>query len=100
MSVVTWLLVLAVLLYGGALALMYAYQHRLMYFPDVTHRPPALAGFPQAEEIALTSSDGERLLAWHVPPRGEKPVVIYLQGNAGGLDLRVGRFGWLIEDGT
>jgi uncharacterized protein len=100
MTVVTWLLILAGVLYSGVLALMYAYQHRLMYFPDVTHWPPASAGLPQAEEIALASSDGERLRAWHVPPRGGRPVVIYFQGNAGGLDLRVGRFGWLIEDGT
>jgi uncharacterized protein len=100
MTVVTGLLVLAALLYCGLLALMYAYQHRLMYFPDARRWAPALAGFPQAEEIALTSSDGEKLLAWHVPPRGDKPVVLYFQGNAGGLDLRVGRFAWLIEDGT
>lgn len=100
MTVVLSLLVLAVLLYGGLLALMYAFQRRLMYFPDARRWAPALAGFPQAEEIALASSDGERLLAWHVPPRGDKPVVIYFQGNAGGLDLRIGRFGWLIEDGT
>src|SRR4029079_16514499 len=44
-------------------------------------------------------SDGERLVAWHVPPRGAKPVVIYFQGNAGGLNLRADRFRWLTGDG-
>ena len=29
-----------------------------------------------------------------------KPLVIYFQGNAGASDLRVGRFKWLIADGT
>jgi fermentation-respiration switch protein FrsA (DUF1100 family) len=72
----------------------------LMYFPDATRTPPAQAGLPQAEEVRLTSSDGEKLIAWHVAPRAEKPVVIYFQGNAGTLDLRVGRFQWLIADGT
>src|SRR4029077_1149473 len=33
-------------------------------------------------------------------PQGTKRVVIYFQGNAGGLDLRAGRFKWLIADGT
>jgi fermentation-respiration switch protein FrsA (DUF1100 family) len=95
-----WFLIIVVLGYGGLLALMYVFQRKLMYFPDARRTAPVAAGLPQAEEITLTSSDGEKLLAWHVPPRGTKPVVIYFQGNAGALDLRVGRFQWLIADGT
>ena len=34
-----------------------------------------------------------------MPPRGAKPVVIYFQGNAGGLNLRADRFRWLTGDG-
>jgi len=37
---------------------------------------------------------------WQVAPRGDKPVVIYFQGNAGGLDLRAERFRKIIADGT
>jgi len=95
-----WFLVVVVLGYGGLLALMYVFQRKLMYFPDATRTPPAQAGLAQAEEIRLTSSDGEKLIAWHVAPRGAKPVVTYFQGNGGALNLRVGRFHWLIEDGT
>jgi uncharacterized protein len=95
-----WFLVVVVIGYGGLLALMYVFQRKLMYFPDATRTPPAQAGLPQAAEVILTSSDGEKLIAWYVAPQGEKPVVIYFQGNAGALDLRVGRFHWLIEDGT
>jgi uncharacterized protein len=100
MAALKWTLVIAVLLYGGLLALMYVFQRKLMYFPDARHTPPAAAGLPQAEEVVLKTSDGETLVAWHVPPRGMKPVVLYFQGNAGALDLRVGRFKWLVEDGT
>src|SRR5512146_2752582 len=100
MTLLKWLLILAVLLYGGLLALMYVFQRALMYFPDARRTPPAAAGFPQAEEVTLTTSDGERLVAWHVAPRGGRPVVLYFQGNAGALDLRVGRFRWLTADGT
>ena len=96
----TWFLIIVVLGYGGLLALMSVFQRKLMYFPDVRRTPPAQAGLAQAEEVALVSSDGEKLIAWHVPARGDRPVVIYFQGNAGALDLRVGRFKWLIEDGT
>ncbi len=100
MTVLKWLLIVGVLGYGGLLALMVLFQRQLMYFPDARRHDPAAAGLPQAEEVALTASDGEKLLAWHVAPRGNKPVVLYFQGNAGALDLRAGRFAWLIADGT
>lgn len=100
MTVLKWLVLAAVLGYGGLLALMYVFQRRLMYFPDPTHTRPASAGLPQAEEVTLTSDDGETLIAWHVAPRNDKPVVIYLQGNAGALNLRGERFTWLTADGT
>jgi uncharacterized protein len=95
-----WVLGVAALGYGGLLALMYAFQRKLMYFPDARRTVPMAAGLPQAEEVTFASSDGEKLLAWHAPPRRDKPVVIYFQGNAGALDLRVGRFQWLLADGT
>jgi fermentation-respiration switch protein FrsA (DUF1100 family) len=95
-----WFLIIVFVGYGGLLALMIVFQRKLMYFPDPTRTAPAQAGLPQAEEVAFTSSDGEKLIAWHVAPRGAKPVVLYFQGNAGALDLRVGRFKWLIADGT
>jgi uncharacterized protein len=100
MTGLKWFLIIVIVGYGGLLALMTVFQRKLMYFPDPTRTAPAQAGLPQAEEATLTSSDGEKLIAWYVPPRGEKPVVLYFQGNAGGPDLRVGRFKWLIADGT
>ena len=100
MILVKWLLVAIVLGYAALLTLMAIFQRRLIYFPDARRCLPASVGFPQAEEIQLASSDGEKLIAWHVPPRADKPVVLYFQGNAGGLDLRVGRFEWLVADGT
>ena len=71
-----------------------------MYFPDATRVAPAQAGLPQADEVMLTSSDGEKLVAWYVPAQGDKPVVIYFQGNAEGLSARANRFTWLTADGT
>ena len=100
MGVLKWLLVLAAVAYGAVLALMYVFQRALMYFPDPTRTPPATAGLPEAEELMLPSGDGERLVVWHVPPRGPKPVILYFHGNAGALDLRAGRFKWLVADGN
>ena len=93
------LIILAVLVYGGVGALMYVFQRGLMYFPDRARTPPATAGLPQAEEVTLTSADGESLIAWYIPPQDSKPLVIYFHGNGGALNLRADRFGWLTADG-
>ena len=100
MTVLKWLLLAIVLGYGVVLALMYVFQRSLMYFPDPTRVVPAQAGLPHAEEVALETSDGEKLVAWYVAPRGDKRLVLYFQGNAEGLPARVNRFTWLTADGT
>src|SRR3974390_3461731 len=100
MALLKTALIIGLLGYGGLLALMYLFQRSLMYFPDKTRIAPAAVDLPQAEEVILTSADGEKLIAWHVPPRGDKLVVLYFQGNDGRVDLRAGRFAWLIADGT
>jgi len=93
-------LIVVIVGYAAVGLLMYVFQRSLMYFPDPNRHAPAASGLPQAEEVMFDSADGERLIAWHVPPRDDRPVVIYFQGNAGGLDLRADRFAWLTADGT
>jgi len=100
MVVVKWAVVLAVAGYVALLLVMYLAQRSLMYFPDLTLRPAASAGLPEAIDVTLTAADGERLLAWYVAPQSDKPVVLYFQGNGGGLDLRADRFRKLVADGT
>ncbi|HZD91312.1 MAG TPA: alpha/beta hydrolase [Pseudolabrys sp.] len=99
MTVLEWLLAAAFALYAAVLVLMYVFQHKLMYFPDPNRTAPAAAGLPQAQELRLESIDGERLVAWHIPPRGDRPVMLYLHGNAGALNLRAKRFEWLVAEG-
>jgi uncharacterized protein len=99
MTLLKWLLG-ALVLFGGFVALMYVAQRSLMYFPDTTRTPPAVAGLPGAEEIVLEPPDGEKVIAWHVPPRGTKPVLLYFHGNGGALVHRADRFRSLTADGT
>jgi len=42
--------------------------------------------------VVLDTTDGEKVIVWHVAPRGEQPVVLYFHGNGGSLRLRVDRF--------
>ncbi len=100
MTAFKWTLILAIAGYAVLVALLYLTQRSLLYFPDKTRTRPADAGLPQAEEVLLQSADGEHVIAWHVPPRDGKPVIIYFQGNGGGLNLRAQRFGRLTADGT
>lgn len=99
----TRMLFTAVIIAGAAfigfVTLMYVAQRALMYHPDPTRIPPAAAGLPEAREIELHSADGETLVAWHMPPRPDQPLVLYFQGNAGSLVNRVERFQAFAADG-
>ena len=73
---------------------------RCSIFPERFRTAPAAAGLPEAEEVVLDTADGERVIAWHLPPRGDKPVVLYFHGNGASLRWRVDRFRALTADGT
>jgi len=94
------LLVVGVVVYLALVAVMYFAQRSLMYFPEARRTAPAQAGLPEAEEVVLNTADGERVIVWHIPPRGDQPVVLYFHGNGGALRYRVDRYRALTQDGT
>jgi fermentation-respiration switch protein FrsA (DUF1100 family) len=100
MGTLKWIAIVALAGYAGLLALMYLMQRSLMYFPDTARKSPAAIGLTRAEEVTLRTADGEQVIVWHVPAGDDKPVVVYFQGNGGGLDLRANRFRNLVSDGT
>ena len=100
MATVKWMFIVVATGYLALTALMYFAQRGLMYFPETVRTSPAAAGFPQAQEVWLNSADGERVIAWHVPPRDDKPVVLYFHGNGGSLRLRAGRFQRIVAAGV
>jgi fermentation-respiration switch protein FrsA (DUF1100 family) len=100
MSNLKWLFVYALVGYAAVLALLYVTQRAMQYFPERFRTAPAAAGLPQAEEVVLDTADGERVILWHVPPRGNKLVALYFHGNGGSLRNRVDRFRALTEDGN
>ena len=100
MALLKWTLIALLAAYIGVAGLLYVAQRRLMYFPDTERIGPAAVGLPQAEELVLDTTDGEKVIAWHVPPQGDRPVVLYLHGNGGALRHRAERFGALTRDGV
>jgi fermentation-respiration switch protein FrsA (DUF1100 family) len=99
MALLKWTLLGLAVAYFAFVAVLFWVQRSLMYFPATARLSPAAAGLT-AEELELNASDGERLVAWHVPPRDDRPVVLYLHGNGGNLGYRTARFRAITEDGT
>jgi fermentation-respiration switch protein FrsA (DUF1100 family) len=100
MGTLKWFMLYALLGYGALVALLYVTQRSIQYFPERFRTAPAAAGLPQAQEVVLDTADGERVIVWHVPPRGNKPVVLYFHGNGGSLRMRADRFRDLTADGS
>jgi uncharacterized protein len=100
MTFLKWALIAMIVGYGGLAAVMFFAQRALMYFPETIRIAPAEAGLPQAAELVLDTADGEHVIAWHVPPRGDHPVVLYFHGNGGSLRYRAQRFRDIVADGT
>jgi fermentation-respiration switch protein FrsA (DUF1100 family) len=94
------ILVVAVLVFGAVVALMYAMQRSLMYFPERVRTSPAAAGLPGAQEVVLDTADGEKVIVWHIPQNEGKPLILYFHGNGGALRYRADRFRSLTADGT
>ncbi len=88
-------------LYLAICAAMFGFQRSLLYHPDTSLADPADAGLQNAELQHLTTSDGEDLVVWWIPPRAPgKLVYLYFHGNGGNLSYRPDRFRLLSEDGA
>ena len=80
--------------------LLYLVQRRLEYYPGGETRSPTEAGLPAAEVLALKTTDGETLEAWHVAAKPGKPTILYFFGNGGRLYFYGKRFARMTETGN
>jgi len=99
LTLVKWTLLIVGGAYISAAAGLGLFQRRLQYLPDRRHIAPYEAGLAGVDELKLSTSDGETIIAWHAPPRAGRPVLLYFHGNAGGLVDRVPRFRFFIGEG-
>ncbi len=95
-----WAGAAVVVAYIAVCTVMYVMQRSLVFPKLAGHVTAVEAGFPEAQEVALHTSDGERLVAWYVPPKPDKPLFIYFHGNGDTLNWRVGRDRKLVADGS
>jgi len=80
------------LFYVVALSGMYVFQRDLQYFPTRRDPAPEALGLSGASRITLATPDGETLVLWTSPPQGDRPVILFLHGNAGEIADRADRF--------
>ena len=89
---------LVVLLLGGTVvAMLWALQRQLIYFPDPTPVPSAGHAITGARDVTLHTADGLQLSAWFVPATGQVDTgmaVLVAPGNGGN---RAGRAGFAEE---
>jgi len=101
MTFLKWIAIILAAGYVAGLVLLFAKQRSMLFpIPTAERIAPAAAGFPQAEEHVLTTSDGEKVIVWHVPPKPGRDVVLFFHGNGDFLAGLAGRFKAIIADGT
>jgi hypothetical protein len=101
MTVLKWLVALLAGGYLGGLAVLFFAQRAFIFpIPQTQRTSPEAAGFPEAEEHVLPTSDGEKAIVWHVPAKPGHAVVIYFPGNGDFLAGLAGRFRDIVSDGT
>jgi uncharacterized protein len=100
MNVLKWIVLIGLGGYAAFVISLYFGQRFMLYLPQPGSISPAAAGLPEAEAVALATSDGERVIAWHVPPRAGQPIVIYFHGNAETVANGVHRHRAVIETGA
>jgi fermentation-respiration switch protein FrsA (DUF1100 family) len=78
--------------YAVVLLAAFAFQSRLVYFPNVPSR--AIGPGPDSiglayESVEILTEDGVRLDAWYVPVREPRGTVLFFHGNAGNISHRL-----------
>jgi len=83
------ILLIAGVIFASVLFLMYVFQRHLIYFPD--RHVPDLKKFQAQDMVVVTlqTRDNIKLKSWYIPPKKNKPIVLYLHGNAGHIGYRM-----------
>jgi len=85
-------LIIALLIYGAILLLMYLFQARLVFLPNLpgvsSDATPADIGLDY-EDVRFAAADGVRLHGWFIPALDDSPILLFMHGNAGNISHRL-----------
>jgi fermentation-respiration switch protein FrsA (DUF1100 family) len=101
MTILKWLVALALVGYLVGLAVLFFVQRSFVFpIPQKIRTSPEAAGFPEAEEHFLTTADDEKIIVWHVPAKPGHAVILYFPGNGDFLAGSASRFRAMTSNGT
>ncbi|WP_346427370.1 alpha/beta hydrolase [Caulobacter sp. 17J65-9] len=98
-EIVIWAATTLAGLYLLLLAGGFVFQRSLMYSPDPVERAPAVDGVP-IQVVHVDTADGERLVAWYLPPKDGRPVILFFDGKGGSLSVQKGRWRRIAKAGV
>ena len=83
----------------GVTGAAWAFQRELLYDPGPDAGRLRLKGEP-VQAVHLRTADHQRLTGWYLPPVGDRPVMLFLNGRVGGLALQAGRWRRIARQGV
>lgn len=70
------------------IAVLAVFQRSLLYHPDGTAPDPGASGVGEMAAVTARNSDNAALTSWYASGDPDRPVVVYLHGNAGNIGSR------------
>lgn len=98
-----WPLAAAAVLAGGYLlicGLLFFGQREMLFHPVPAGTSAPAADGPPIQVTQITTSDGERLVAWYLPPQEGQPTILFFNGNVASLAGQEGRWQRIAEAGV
>lgn len=92
-------LLVAALLYLGAVAYLYLFQRSYVFVPDGTLASPVEKGLLKIEVVTIRARDGTELTGWYAEASPSRPTILYFHGNAGNISGRAKRFKQILDSG-
>ena len=84
-----WILIIAIGVYVGFIALLYIFQSHYIYYPErVLSANPSRIGL-EFESVYFETVDGVRLFGWFIPSESTRGVILFCHGNAGNISHRL-----------
>jgi uncharacterized protein len=85
--------------YAAAVSVLYFKQTELLYRADPLHISAVDAGLSGVMELALPTSDGEKIQAWYSLAKPNKATILFCHGKGGNMAYRAKRWQYYVERG-
>ena len=92
-------LISAIIIYLFFGLILFIFQRKILFNKSGKPKKPKDYGLENVEELLISTSDGEKLLAWYSKPNANKPILLYFHGNSFDIGERASRIEKYIKEG-